>query len=80
MPYAVRKHYAKNPPLAQLYMVIYGMGIRFYERPSLDSLMVGRLYGRMLFHGSPAAAGRWVRRLPSEGGGFCWADGVKELS
>ena len=79
MPYATKRYYAKNPPLAHLYMVRHERGIHFFERPSVDSAVVDKLYGRMLFHGSPAVNERWVRRLPSEGGGFAVALGVKEL-
>ena len=79
MPYATKRYYAKRPPLAQLYMVAWERGVHFFDRPSVDSATIGRLYGRSLFHGSPAVSGRWVRRLPSEGGGFCVSLGVKEL-
>lgn len=79
MPYAVRKYYPHTPPLARLYVTTYEKGVHFYERPSVNSVIVGRLYGRSLFHGAPAANDRWVRRLPSEGGGFAVALSVQEV-
>jgi hypothetical protein len=83
MPYAVRKYYAKRAPLAQIYMVRRGWRVHFFERPSVDSPLISEPHHKMeergLFHGSPAARERWIRRLPSEGGGFVLARGVKEL-
>lgn len=79
MPYSTRRHYAKNPPLSRLYKTTQVKGVHFYERPSPDSPTVGMLYGRTLFHGSPAVNERWVRRLPSEGGGFAYTGVVEEV-
>lgn len=81
MPYATpkpKKRVAPPPyPMARLFMVTASRGCRFMERASLNSTELGMLPKGTLFHGE--SAGVWVRRLGSEGGGYCWGGTVKEV-
>lgn len=66
-----------NAPLARLWVVTARKGARFVKRQSMNSEEVAHLPRLSLFHGD--IAGAWVRRLPSEGGGYAFFAAVREV-
>lgn len=78
-------HYQRSAPMARLFMTTSQCS--FYEpqvgTPDTEEFLrasrcVGTLGENKFFHGDHVSHG-WVRRLSSEGGGWCAADAVEEV-
>ena len=66
---------ARRAPLARLFVLKHVA--RCVERKSMNSPEVDLLYPRYLFHGE--YAGDWIKRLPSEGGGYIFRSTAREV-
>ena len=81
--YTTRRPPPVKPPylMARLFIVTETVGARCVARPTLSSPQLAVLHRGTLFHGDMGATvdARWVERLPSEGGGYCYRGSVREL-
>ncbi len=77
-PYYRVKRANPQPPyvMGRLY-VVQAKRVRFFDRKSVSGVELGELYRREVFHGVPSDV--WIKRLPSEGGGYCVGSIVREL-
>lgn len=72
--YSVEKRGAPAP-LARLFMTTTQCS--FYVDGDIAQ-SIDTLSERSFFHGEPVEQG-WIRRLPSEGGGYCFQSSAKEI-
>lgn len=75
--YSVKRYSSQPIVMARLFVVTGSKGVRAFERQSLNSPELAHLPKGAVFHGE--WAGAWVKRLKSEGGGYCFSAAVSEV-